>query len=341
MELYLDSVDFKEIEEAQKLGFLTGLTTTPTFMHRHGITDIDAAIVKLSKMVSWLHVEALGDTPEEIVKEADRLIALGLNPETTFFKVPVSLIGVTACKMLKDKGYRVNVHLCYTLNQAYMAMSAGADYVCVLVGRFQDQGHDALTLVEECIDMIERFGSESKVMFSSVRHAEHVRTAIRAGAHCCTVPWSVMKNLTTNNFTTVGTDQFIEHTKLMTMRVKEVVKSENPTVSESDTILDALVKMTDSKLGAVSVLDSAGNLKGVFTDGDIRRQLKESGKSTMDKKMGDFTYKAPITVSADALLYDAVNIFKKDKIDNILVLDNNKPAGILDIQDLVEMGLIG
>ncbi len=341
MELYLDSVDFKEIEEANKLGFLTGLTTTPTFMHRHGITDIDGAILKLSKMVPWLHVEALGDTPDEIVKEADRLIALGLDPEKTFFKVPVSNDGVTACKMLKNKGYKVNVHLCYTLNQAYMAMCAGADYICVLVGRFQDQGQDALTLVAECIEMVDQYGSDSKIMFSSVRHAEHVRTAIRVGAHCCTIPWSVMKKLTENNFTTVGTDQFIEHTKLMTLKVKDVLKPENPTIKETDTILDALVKMTDSKLGAVSVLDGSGNLKGVFTDGDIRRQLKESGKGIMDKKMADFTYKAPITVSADALLYDAVNIFKKEKIDNILVLENNKPAGILDIQDLVEMGLIG
>ena len=249
--------------------------------------------------------------------------------------------GVTACKMLKDKGYKVNVHLCYTLNQAYMAMCAGADYICVLVGRFQDQGHDALTLVEECVEMVDRFGSDSKIMFSSVRHAEHVRTAIRVGAHCCTIPWSVLKKLTENNFTTVGTDQFVEHTKLMTMKVKDILKSENPTVKEGDTILDALVKMTDSKLGVVSVLDASGNIKGVFTDGDIRRQLKESGKAIMDKKMSDFTYKAPITVSSDALLYDAVNIFKKEQIDNILVLENNHPTGILDIQDLVELGLIG
>ena len=47
MDLYLDSVDFKEIEQALEFGFIKGLTTTPTFMHRHGITDIDKAIVKL------------------------------------------------------------------------------------------------------------------------------------------------------------------------------------------------------------------------------------------------------------------------------------------------------
>ena len=147
MELYLDSVDFKEIEEALKLGIIDGLTTTPTFMHRHGITNVDEAILKLSKMVKVLQVEALGDTPEEVEKEADRLIALGLDPKKTVFKIPVSNIGIAACKRLRDKGYMVNVHLVYTLAQAYMAMQAGATYVCPLVGRLQDQGHDAVTLV--------------------------------------------------------------------------------------------------------------------------------------------------------------------------------------------------
>ena len=59
MELYLDSVDFKEVREAVKLGFLEGITTTPTFMHRHGIKDVDKAIVDLSHMARHVHVEAL------------------------------------------------------------------------------------------------------------------------------------------------------------------------------------------------------------------------------------------------------------------------------------------
>ena len=341
MELYLDSVDFKEIEEAFKLGFLTGLTTTPTFMHRHGITDIDAAILKLSKMVPVLHVEALGDTAEEILKEAERLLALGLDKEKTFFKIPVSAEGLRACKMLRNKGLHVNVHLVYTLNQAYMAMEAGADYVCVLVGRYQDQGNDPLTLIEQCVATVDRYGYDSKIMFSSVRHAEHVRTAILLGVHTVTVPWGVMKKLTENHFTTVGTDQFVEHTKLMTVKVKEVIRQENPLCKTTDTILDAVIKMTDSKLGAVSVVDGSNKLVGIFTDGDVRRHLKENGKSLLDKKMGDFNYNEPITVNAEALLYEAVNIFTKKQVDNIIVLEINAPAGMLDIQDFVKMGLIG
>ncbi|HBK88826.1 MAG TPA: transaldolase, partial [Cytophagales bacterium] len=130
MELYLDSADLKEIEEAFKLGFLDGLTTTPTFMHRGGVTDVDALIVKLSKMVPVLQIEALGNTAEEVVKEAHRQLKLGLDPKKTVFKIPVSLEGVRACRMLRNENLLVNVHLVYTLQQAYMAMKAGASYVC-------------------------------------------------------------------------------------------------------------------------------------------------------------------------------------------------------------------
>jgi hypothetical protein len=98
MELYLDSADIKEIDEAFKLGFLTGLTTTPTFMHRGGVTNIDKMILDLAKKVPILQVEALGETAEEVVKEAKRQLKMGLKKETTVFKIPVSLEGLRACK---------------------------------------------------------------------------------------------------------------------------------------------------------------------------------------------------------------------------------------------------
>ena len=81
MELYLDSANINEIEEAFKLGFLTGLTTTPTFMHRDGVTDIDGLILKLADMVPILQVEALGQTAEEIVAEAHRQLEMGLKKD--------------------------------------------------------------------------------------------------------------------------------------------------------------------------------------------------------------------------------------------------------------------
>ena len=342
MELYLDSVDFKEIEAALDFGFIKGLTTTPTFMHRHGITDIDGAIVRLSKMVPELQVEALGDTPVEIVAEAERLVGLGLDTKKTVFKVPISNDGVKACHRLVSKGHRVNVHLIYTLNQAYMAMEAGASFICPLAGRMQDQGHDAIQLFEQCVDVIDRYGYDSKVMFSSVRHAEHVRQAMLTGVHVCTMPFSVMKNLCENTLTALGTAQFREHTALMTTRVKDVIREANPVCETGDTLTNAMVKMTESRLGTVTLVDGKGAVAGVFTDGDLRRKLQSGGRTILDKRLADIGFTAsPVTLSQDALLNEAVKVFKSKQIDSIVVVDGAKPVGVLDVQDLIKLGLLG
>jgi transaldolase len=334
MELYLDSANLKEIEEGFKLGFLNGLTTTPTFMQREGITDIDGMIVKLSKMVPVLQIEALGDTAEDVLKEAQRQLALGLDPKKTVFKIPVSLEGVRACKLLRNEGLLVNVHLVYTLQQAYMAMQAGATYVCPLVGRLQDQGHDALDLVSQIVDAVDHYGYDTKVMFSSVRTLEHVRNALNLGVHTITVPLKIMKQLTENHFTTVGTDQFIRDTRLMTVRVKEAINSVNPIISADTNLADAIVKMTEFGFGAITVVNQDGSLKGVFTDGDLRRKIQSEGRDVLSQKMGDFTYNKAISIDANALLNDAATVFKATKVDTILVVDNGKPIGMIDIQDL-------
>jgi len=341
MDLYLDSVDFAEIEAAMGLGFIKGLTTTPTFMHRHGITDIDGAIVKLSGLVPELQVEALGETPDAILAEADRILGLPLAKEPVF-KVPISNAGVTACHRLTSKGHRVNVHLIYTLNQAYMAMEAGAAFVCPLAGRLQDQGHDAIRLYEQCVDVIDRYGYPSKVMFSSVRYPEHVRQAMLAGVHVCTMPFKVMRQLCENTLTEVGTQQFREHTALMTMRVDQLIRPENPVCEASETVKGAMVAMTASRLGAVTIVDEQGSVVGIFTDGDLRRKLQSGGRDILDRTLADIGFtKDPVTVSRAALLDEAVKLIKQNEVDSIVVVDDTAPCGVLDIQDLVKLGLLG
>ena len=334
MELYLDSANMKEIEEGFRLGFLNGLTTTPTFMQREGIKDIDGTIVKLSKMVPVLQIEALGNTAENVVKEAHRHLDFGLDPKKTVFKIPVSLEGVRACKLLRNDGLLVNVHLVYTLQQAYMAMHAGANYVCPLIGRLQDQGYDALGLVEQCVHAVDHYKYDTKIMFSSVRNAEHVRNALNIGAHTITVPLKVLKGLTDNHFTTLGTEQFLRDTRLMTLKVKDVINDVNPVVDAELNLKDAIIKMTEFGFGAVIVTNGQSAVKGIFTDGDLRRQLQSDGSSVLDAKLGSFEYRLPISIEADMLLNDALALFRKTNVDTIMVTENGKAVGMLDIQDV-------
>ncbi len=337
MELYLDSADLREIKEVFKLGFLDGLTTTPTFMHRHGITDIDGAIVELSKIVPVLQIEALGSTAEEIVAEAHRQLDLGLDKTKTVFKIPVSMEGVRACKMLRDEDLLVNIHLVYTLQQAYMAMAAGATYVCPLVGRLQDQGQDAIALIEQCVEAVNYYGYKTKIMFSSVRNVEHVRNAINAGAHTITVPWKVMKQLTENHFTELGTREFFEHTRLMTMKVRELISDINPIVTREETIHDCLVKMTVGGFGAATIVDDELHPIGIFTDGDLRRMIEKEGSRSVDRKIAVLPLKTPVMIDADELLFKAAAIFKERQVDTLIVTSGGKAAGMLDIQDLMKL----
>ncbi len=337
MELYLDSADVNEIKEAFELGFLNGLTTTPTFMHRHGITDIDGTIVELSKIVPVLQIEALGATAEEIVAEAVRQAELGLDKTKTVFKIPVSLEGLKACKKLRDQGFLVNVHLVYTVQQAYMAMAAGATYVCPLVGRSQDQGLDTISLLEQCVEIVNYYEYDTKIMFSSVRSIEHFRNALDVGVHTITAPWKIIKQLTANNLTEIGTREFFEHTRLMTQKVRDIVTNINPTVVANDSIHDALVKMTVSGFGAATIVDNVGAPIGIFTDGDLRRLIEKEGGDAVNKKVGDLNINPPKSIESSALLIDASNLFKDSQVDTLIVTENNKAVGMIDIQDLMKL----
>lgn len=336
MELYLDSVNLEEIKEASKLGYLTGLTTTPTFMVKEGVKDVDAQMLEIAKHVNILQVEALGNSAEEIIDEANRLIAMGLSKEKTVFKIPISLEGTRACKMLVDQGIQVNLHLVYTLQQAYMAFAAGATYVCPLVGRLQDEGHDALGLVQQCVEITKRYNYKSKIMFSSVRNVEHVKNALNIGVHTITVPWKIMQKLTQNHFTRIGTDQFIEDTNALMKKVKDVAIIENITMPSSSTIMDALFLMTKSKLGAVAILNDDNSFHRIFTDGDLRRLIHERKKDDIKEiSFSSMESKSPITVDPDCSLFEARKVFHENNVDTLVVMHNNGFYGLIDIHQTI------
>src|SRR5437762_10393624 len=112
MELFIDSVRLDEIRAAAELGFVAGVTTTPTFMFRDGVKDVDGVIAELARLdVRQVHVEVLGDSVEEMIREAERQAALPGMREKAYFKIPVTWEGCKAARRLADAGYRVNLHL--------------------------------------------------------------------------------------------------------------------------------------------------------------------------------------------------------------------------------------
>ena len=118
-----------------------------------------------------------------------------------------------------------------------------------------------------------------------------------------------------------------------------------PTVPSGTRLLDAVKAMTDTRAGAVTVVDEKGKAIGFYTDGDLRRNLlQRGGNGPFDltrPPIDEVMTRNPITIDPGHLATEALNLMKKRQLDQILVVAaDGKPAGLLDVQDLLLVGLV-
>lgn len=112
-----------------------------------------------------------------------------------------------------------------------------------------------------------------------------------------------------------------------------------PTVLDTDLIGTALLEMTEKKLGMTAILNASSEFIGIFTDGDLRRMLKNNIDihSTMISQVMTV---GGTTITADKLAVEAVQIMQDKQINALLVTDpNNKLVGALNMHDLLKAGL--
>jgi arabinose-5-phosphate isomerase len=130
--------------------------------------------------------------------------------------------------------------------------------------------------------------------------------------------------------------------KKLLLRVGDIMRvgNSNPVVNENTLVKDVLLKITRARAGSASIVNKKGMLKGIFTDGDLRRHLKTKGNIT-NKRIKEVMTKNPITVYSDVMAVDALGILQSKKIDEVPVVDKRKrPIGLLDVQDLLKAGLV-
>jgi arabinose-5-phosphate isomerase len=133
--------------------------------------------------------------------------------------------------------------------------------------------------------------------------------------------------------------------KLMTVEQSMMLKSGEklPIAQFADTIKQMLKKTSDVKRhGAVMVVDKRGKLAGIITDADLRRLMAKHGNSAFEFKAGDVMTADCKRIRADALAAEATAIFHKYRIDELPVVDaDEKPVGLIDVQDIVTIKVVG
>ncbi|TAM42973.1 KpsF/GutQ family sugar-phosphate isomerase, partial [bacterium] len=126
------------------------------------------------------------------------------------------------------------------------------------------------------------------------------------------------------------------------LKVEDIMRTggANPIVKEDKKVSQVLFAITRSRAGSATVIDKKGKLKGIFTDGDLRRHL-ESDKNLTRRRIAEVMTKNPAVVYKDMLAVEAMRILQSKRIDEVPVVDKNmRPVGLLDIQDLLRAGLI-
>ncbi|OGS20876.1 MAG: hypothetical protein A2252_00575 [Elusimicrobia bacterium RIFOXYA2_FULL_39_19] len=127
----------------------------------------------------------------------------------------------------------------------------------------------------------------------------------------------------------------------LTLKVEKLMHTgkENPVIAENLKVKDALKVMTQTKLGAVSIVNAKGKLTGYFTDGDLRRNL-QNDRNLLDRRISEVMTKNPKCITANKLAVDAVEIMNRYNCDNLPVIDKaGKPIGIIDERDLIVAGI--
>jgi arabinose-5-phosphate isomerase len=128
--------------------------------------------------------------------------------------------------------------------------------------------------------------------------------------------------------------------KRLYLRVADMIKtSPRPEVKESSTIKEIIYEISSKRLGATVVLDDAGNLKGIITDGDIRRML-EKHENPSNLKASDISTANPKTIDDTELAAEALELMRANDITQLVVLNNGKYAGMLHLHELVKEGLL-
>lgn len=207
MKIFLDTANLEQIRHGVKMGVVSGVTTNPSLTAKEGNADYEALSKQICSIVPGpVSVEVLVEGVEPMIQQARQIAKWATN---VVVKVPSTAEGLEATKTLSKEGIKVNMTLCFSVNQALLAALAGAAYISPFVGRLDDIGDDGMKLVEDIVTVFQTYNFNTEVIAASIRHPRHCVQAAMAGAHIATIPYAVLLQMSQHPLTTIGISRFL------------------------------------------------------------------------------------------------------------------------------------
>lgn len=209
MKFFIDTANVDEIRKANDMGVICGVTTNPSLIAREGRV-FEEVIAEIASVVDGPisgEVKATTTDAEGMIKEGREIAKIHPN---MVVKIPMTVEGLKAVKVLSAEGVKTNVTLIFTANQALLAARAGATYVSPFLGRLDDISVRGVDLISEIAEIFEVAGIETEIIAASVRNPIHITDCALAGADIATVPYKVIEQMTHHPLTDAGIKKFQE-----------------------------------------------------------------------------------------------------------------------------------
>ena len=207
MRFFVDTADVDQIRKANDMGVICGVTTNPSLIAKEG-RDFNEVIKEITTIVDGPisgEVKATTVDAEGMIAEGREIAKIHPN---MVVKIPMTVEGLKATKVLSSEGIPVNVTLIFSANQAILAANAGAAYVSPFLGRLDDINTPGIDLIRNISEIFDIYGYDTEIIAASVRNPIHVTDCALAGADIATVPYKVIEQMTKHPLTDQGIEKF-------------------------------------------------------------------------------------------------------------------------------------
>lgn len=210
MKLFIDTANIDEIKEASQWGVIKGVTTNPSLIAKEGrnLKDVINEIVSL--IDGPISAEVQESDATSMINEALELAKIHKN---IVIKLPMTMEGIKATKVLSGKGIKTNVTLVFSIPQALMACEAGATYISPFMGRLDDMNASGEELIKKMVELKKNYQYKTEIIAASIRSTLHLEQASLAGSDIATVPFKVLKSAVNHPLTTNGLKIFSDAAK--------------------------------------------------------------------------------------------------------------------------------
>ena len=207
MKFFIDTANVEDIRKANDMGVICGVTTNPSLIAKEG-RDFNEVIKEITTIVDGPisgEVKATTVDAEGMIAEGREIAKIHPN---MVVKIPMTVEGLKATKVLSSEGIPVNVTLIFSVNQAILAANAGAAYVSPILGRLDDINTPGIDLIRNISEIFDIYGYDTEIIAASVRNPIHVTDCALAGADIATVPYKVIEQMTKHPLTDQGIEKF-------------------------------------------------------------------------------------------------------------------------------------